>query len=402
MTEMKLLPTTPLEQLEQRGRLLFKKTFPDAGEPCIVAHAPGRVNLIGEHTDYNDGFVLPLALEMQTVVVGSKNGKDKCRIASEAFEGLVEFEPNKDLKPGDPLWSNYIKGVVVNFLRNGYQVPAFDAVVVSEVPVGGGVSSSASLEVATATFIEALGNLHLEPSKKALFGQAAEHEFANMPCGIMDQLISECAIQDCALLIDCRSLAMEPVEMKDPNICILVCNSNVKHQLSGSEYPLRKQQCKDAVTVLQSIDPKITSLRDATMEQLNQVKDKMSDVAYRRARHVISENDRTCQAANCLRKNQYEAAGKLMTESHLSLKDDYEVSCKELDILVDLALSVPGVYGSRMTGGGFGGCTVTLLRKDAVSSVLDKIEKEYEKRTGIVATAFITRPGSGANYKRLV
>ncbi|GJQ11428.1 hypothetical protein GpartN1_g3219.t1 [Galdieria partita] len=396
---MKLLPTTPLEEVEQRGVSLFKKTFDS--DPQIVAHAPGRVNLIGEHTDYNEGFVLPLALEMQTVIVGKKNGKDTCRVASEAFEGLVEFKPSKDLKPGDPLWSNYIKGVVVNFLRNGYDVPAFDAVVVSEVPVGGGVSSSASLEVAFATFIEAIGHHHLEPSKKALFGQAAEHEFANMPCGIMDQLISECAMRDCALLIDCRSLAFEPVEMKDPNTCILVCNSNVKHQLSGSEYPLRKQQCKDALTVLQSLDPKITSLRDASLEQLNEVKDRMSEVAYRRARHVISENDRTLEAAKYLRKNEYEKAGKLMTESHFSLKNDYEVSCKELDFLVDLAMGVPGVYGSRMTGGGFGGCTVTLLKISSLSSLLDKFEQEYEKHTGITATAFVTRPGSGASYKKL-
>ncbi|EME31865.1 Galactokinase [Galdieria sulphuraria] len=398
---MKLLPTTPLEQVEQRALSLFKSTFPESGHPQIIAHAPGRVNLIGEHTDYNDGFVLPLALEMQTVIVGSRNGKDTCRVASEAFEGLVSFKPNKDLKPGDPLWSNYIKGVVVNFLRSGYEVPAFDAVVVSEVPVGGGVSSSASLEVAIATFIEAIGNYHLEPSKKALFGQAAEHEFANMPCGIMDQLISECAIQDCALLIDCRSLAFEPVEVKDPDTCILVCNSNIKHQLSGSEYPLRKQQCKDALTVLQSLDSKITSLRDANLEQLNQVKDNMSEVAYRRARHVISENDRTLEAAECLRKNKYETAGKLMNESHFSLKNDYEVSCKELDLLVDLASSVPGVYGSRMTGGGFGGCTVTLLKRSSLSSLLEKFEKEYEKHTGIAATAFVTRPGSGAGYKKL-
>lgn len=251
--------------MEQRGIELFKKCFPDSGEPQVVAHAPGRVNLIGEHTDYNDGFVLPIALEMQTVIVGRKNAKEKCRISSEAFEGIVEFEPTIDLKPGDPLWSNYIKGVVVNFLRNGYQVPAFDAVVVSEVPVGAGVSSSASLEVATATFIQAIGNFHLEPCKKALFGQAAEHEFANMPCGIMDQLISECAVHDNALLIDCRSLSYELVELNDPDACILVCNSNVKHQLSGSEYPLRKQQCKEALSVLQSHFPKITSLRDANL-----------------------------------------------------------------------------------------------------------------------------------------
>eukprot|EP00871_Galdieria_phlegrea_P004290 jgi/Galph1/4862/GphlegSOOS_G3546.1 len=397
---MKLLPVVSTDQLIERGVSLFKTKFPDAGEPEVIGLAPGRVNLIGEHTDYNEGFVLPLALEKQTAVVGKTTNRPDgmCRLVSEVFGGLVEFTAKRDLLPGDPLWANYVKGIVANFLRNNYEVPSFDAVVVSEVPMGGGVSSSASIEMATAVFLEGIGKHQLEPTKKALLCQAAEHEFANMPCGIMDQLISECALQDCALLIDCRSLSFEPVELKDPNTCILVCNSNVKHQLSGSEYPTRRKQCMEAVEALKRLDPRKNSLRDANLNELNEVKTSIDQITYRRAHHVITENNRTIETAKYLRSNDYANAGKRMIESHNSLRDDYEVSCKELDILVEIACSVPGVYGSRMTGAGFGGCTVTLLKKEAVDTVLQKIDQEYQAKTGIVATAFVTRPGLGAHW----
>lgn len=381
-----------IQDLLREASNSFKKKF--GYKPEKAAYGPGRVNLIGEHTDYNDGFVFPMALPLVTLVVGKKTDSGICRVltlADVGKENYVEFPlpSNKaTLSPGEPKWANYVKGVVAN-----YKGPlcSFDAVMISSVPLGGGVSSSASLEVGTYTFLDELNGLTNDKSipktDKALACQKAEHEYAGMPCGIMDQFISMLAMKDHALLIDCRSLESRLVPMKDTSVVVLVTNSNVKHELTGSEYPTRRRQCEMSAKIMGK-----KSLRDATDKDLEENKDKLDEETYRRVRHVIGEISRTEEAANALENGDYKRFGQLMVDSHNSLRDDYEVSCAELDQLVEAALEVEGVYGSRMTGGGFGGCTVTLVAHSAVNEAINHIQKRYKG----TATFFVCPPSDGA------
>jgi len=393
---------TAIDQLPgyQRCADLFDEHF-DGAKPEWLSVAPGRVNLIGEHTDYNDGFVLPMAIERRTLIVAALNHSPRCRlIAADLDEELHNFRLD-DVKPGKTQWANYVKGVVAQFQKAGHSVPGFDAVITSDVPLGGGLSSSAALEVATATLCEKLLGIALEPKRKALWCQAAEHEFANMPCGIMDQFISVMGQAGCALLIDCRSQDATPVALNDPGVKIVIANSNVKHELTGSEYPTRRRQCEQAAAALNDAHGQIAALRDADMTQLKAVEPTLDAVVYRRARHVISENERTLLAAKAMEAGDWTEAGRLMVESHRSLRDDYEVSCAELDTLVNLAMRVDGVFGSRMTGGGFGGCTVTLVRSDAVEPLIQHLETEYPKAHDLQPTCFATQPADGARAQGL-
>ncbi len=387
---------TRKQALIERGVALFARHFD--GSPAAAALAPGRVNLIGEHTDYNDGFVLPMAIERQTLLVGRLNHSPRCRVvAGDLDEEMSNFLLD-GLAPGKTAWANYVKGVIAQFIANGQPVPGFDAVVVSDVPLGGGLSSSAALEVATATLIEHFLHIQIDPKNKALWCQAAEHEYANMPCGIMDQFIAALGKRDHALLIDCRTHEARPCLLDDPSVAVLITNSNVKHELTGSEYPTRRKQCAEAAGVLNEKFGSIAALRDATMQQLDQVRGTLGDPVYRRARHVIGENERTLLAEKALNGHDYAQMGQFMLESHRTLRDDFEVSCKELDTLVELAMGVPGggVFGSRMTGGGFGGCTVSLVEADAVPRVIDHIAAEYPGRCGLEPTCFVTRAADGA------
>ncbi|KAK3728541.1 hypothetical protein QZH41_011618 [Actinostola sp. cb2023] len=359
--------------------------------PNVAGCAPGRVNLIGEHTDYNDGFVFPMALELVTVIVGHKTDDDTCSIVTSANGADQPHQINfpvpsasSPLSPGDPSWANYVKGVIANFKN---PVPGFKAAIATSVPLGGGLSSSASLEVAMYTFLEQLCDAEQTDLKaKALACQKAEHDFAGMPCGIMDQFISVMGKKGNALLLDCRSMEATLIPLSDPSVVVFITNSNVRHKLTGSEYPTRRRQCETAASVLGK-----PSLRDVTLEELNNRKDELDSVVFRRARHVIGEITRTTQAAAALQKSDYEKFGRLMVESHNSLRDDYEVSCAELDILVKLAMEVDGVYGSRMTGGGFGGCTVTLVNKSAVETLTKHLKDGYPS-----ATCLTTSPADGA------
>lgn len=374
----------------QIAKTCFEEKF--QASPTIAVCAPGRVNIIGEHTDYNDGFVFPMALDLVTVIVGRKSDNDVCRLGTSARGAdepvMIMFPaptPDKPLTPGKPSWANYVKGVIANFPG---KIPAFDAMIASSVPLGGGLSSSASLEVATYTFLEQLtGKEQKDLKAKALACQKAEHNFANMPCGIMDQFISVMGKKGNALLLDCRTMEAKLVPMTNPDLVVLVTNSNVRHELTGSEYPTRRKQCESAAVALGK-----PSLREASMAELEANKGKLEEVVFRRARHVIGEIQRTTEAAAAIEKEDYEKFGKLMVESHNSLRDDYEVSCEELDLLVKLAMEVDGVYGSRMTGGGFGGCTVTVVKKSSVDSLIKHIQEGY----GNKATCVVTSPADGA------
>jgi galactokinase len=304
------------------------------------------------------------------------------------------FPLRADVERGEPAWSNYVRGVIAGFQQRKLKVPGFDAVIDSSVPFGGGLSSSAALEVAAATMLELLVGSELDPIEKALLCQKAEHEFAGVPCGIMDQFTSILGQQNQAILLDCRTRVAEPVPMTDPDVTVLIINTNVRHKLADGEYAKRRAQCEAAARSL-----KLPSLRDASERELLACQSSMDEVAFRRARHVITENKRTQKAARAVQTSDWESAGRFMYASHASLRDDYEVSCRELDAVVELAQGIGeggGMLGCRMTGAGFGGCAVSLVKTASVPHITKQMADAYEKKTGIQATIFPSRPAAGA------
>ncbi len=371
--------------------------------PRWIVAAPGRVNVIGEHTDYNDGFVLPMAIERYAVMAADISPSSLPRIIiHDSHAGdTAQIDVSRPVAKADPRWSNYIRGVVAGFQNLGLTVPGLDISLVSTVPLGGGLSSSAALEVCTATLLETAIGTKLDPVAKALLCQQAEHKFAGVPCGIMDQFISVLGQKDHLLLLDCRSRQTTLVPMNDPSVALLVINTNVKHELSGGEYAERRTQCETAAKVLG-----IPSLRDATLDTLERARRKMDLFAFRRAHHVISENERTLLAVEEIRNSNWSAVGEYMYGSHYSLRDDFEVSCKELDAVVEICQSIGikgGVYGCRMTGAGFGGSCVALVKAEAADNIRNRISTAYkfataggETKNGIEATIFSSRPAAGA------
>lgn len=373
-----------LELMAERTAELFAKCFGQL--PKWMVAAPGRVNLIGEHTDYNDGFVLPMAIDRYTLISGGAASGQQVTLHNVTTGDTAKFLVRPPIKPGEPAWSNYVRGVVSGMSGANRKVKTFNAVIDSEVPMGGGLASSAALEVATATLLEALGGFRLAPREKALLCQTAEHEFAGVPCGIMDQFSSVLAEQDNALLIDCRSRAVKPVKMKDPNVTVLIINTRLRHKNAESGYAERRAQCLEASRILG-----VPALRDATLPMLNAAQARLGTVLHRRARHVILENERTLQAAAAMQDSDWATVGNHMYSSHESLRDDFEVSTKELDIVVESGREIGfdgGVIGCRMTGGGFGGCAVSLVRTDVLQQVTRKFADDYEKRTGEAAEIF--------------
>ena len=364
--------------------------------PRWIAAAPGRVNVIGEHTDYNDGFVLPMAIEFYSVMAADRpaDGREVITLRSTLEVEVATIDLSQPVVPGAPKWGNYPRGVVAGFQARGFKPGGLDVLLHSTVPLGSGLSSSAALEVCTATLLEAVTGTTLDPVEKALLCQKAEHNFAGVPCGIMDQFISALGREGHLLLLDCRTRKTEIVPLQDPSVALLIINTNVKHELSGGEYAERRAQCEEATRNLS-----VESLRDVTAGQLEAGKSKMRELVYRRARHVIGEISRTVRAAGSVRQSDWPAVGQLMYASHAALRDDYEVSCDELDVVVEFAEAIGeqgGVYGCRMTGGGFGGCCVALVKASSVEDISKKIAADYKARTGIAATIFASRPAAGA------
>lgn len=364
--------------------------------PQAVVAAPGRVNLIGEHIDYNDGFVLPMAIDRYTVLAGSKCDGDKCRIYAADLDQEYQLDLATPVEPptGDAQWYDYIRGVVAGF-QQYHAVPAFELVISSAVPLGSGLSSSAALEVAIATFLEWLTGHRLGQTSKALLAQTAEHRFAKVPCGIMDQFSSVFGQDAALMLLDCRDQTLEQVPFDSEEISVLIANTNVKHALTGGEYGQRRSQCEQALAKIGR-----DSYRGVQLSDLEAVRDSLSDVEYRRARHVVSEIARTVEAAAAIRKGAWDRAGELMAASHVSLRDDFEVSCPELDAMVTAAGEAGtslGVIGSRMTGGGFGGCTVSLVRHETADQAAQFIARRYQETTGREPTLFLSRPAQGAH-----
>ncbi len=369
----------------------FTEVFGDGGKIHII-RAPGRVNLIGEHTDYNDGFVFPMAIEPHVLIACRSRDDSTVRIASTVFPGEVaQFSVDQPIKRGDPKWANYSKGVAAELIAAGIPLPGMDAMITNTLPVGGGLSSSAAIEVATLQSFLTLGGLKMDANRIALICQRAEHEYAGVPVGIMDQMIVASAKPGHAMLLDCRDLSKQFVELNDKDLRVVIANSMVKHELSSGEYAERRKQCEEGVAFFKQENPNIKALRDVSVKQVEAAKGKLPEIIYKRCHHVVTENRRTTEAAQLLGQNRYEEVGQLMVQSHNSLRDDYEVSVPELDFLVEESMKVKGVYGARMTGGGFGGCIVALVQPRAVESLTTHLNTEYEKRwkktPGIFATA---------------
>ncbi len=386
-------PRPPAEALAVEAGRAFAARFGRPAQWLVVA--PGRVNLIGEHTDYNDGFVLPMAIERCVAMAAAPVDamEPRMRVYSAAVGASVDIAFDSAEKDARGAWSNYVRGVVAGFRARAQVIPSMDVLVASDLTLGGGLSSSAALEVATATLLEAATGGELTAVEKVKLCQRAEHEYAGVPCGLMDQLASVHGDRRGPLLIDCRSGATRTVPM-GPEVAVVICNTGVRHALGDGEYARRRAECERAARALG-----VASLRDATIDMVGARGNGLDPDARRRARHVVTENARTLAAASALERGDFAAVGHLFGESHRSLRDDFEVSCEELDILVDEARDLGhdwGVYGARMTGGGFGGCTVTLVRSERVPGVLDELKRRYARKTGRVPEIFVTRPATGA------
>lgn len=380
-----------MSDLIQNVKVSFEQVLGYA--PSHIVQAPGRVNLIGEHTDYNDGFVLPCAIDYQTVAAAAKREDNLIRIVSVDYANAVdEFDITQDITfQQDKMWANYIRGVVKCLRRRGYQFTGADISVSGNVPQGAGLSSSAALEVVIGQTFKALYNLEISQAEIALNGQQAENEFVGCNCGIMDQMISAEGRENHAMLLDCRSLDAQAVPMPE-DLAVVIINSNKKRGLVESEYNTRREQCEEAARIFG-----VKALRDVTIRQFNDKAPELDEVIAKRARHVITENDRTVEAAQALRAYDIKRMGELMAESHASMRDDFEITVKEIDTLVEMVKGVIGDQGGvRMTGGGFGGCIVALIPPVLVDEVKATVEAKYQAETGLKASIYVCQAKEGA------
>ena len=363
--------------------------------PPRTFRAPGRVNLIGEHTDYNDGFVMPAALDLAVYVRVWPREDRKLEIRSENFADVVEFNLDEPNPAPRHHWSDYAIGVAVTLERAGHRLRGAFLQIRGEVPVGSGLSSSAAVEVATACALTANSDLSIDKRELALLCQRAENEFVGARVGIMDQFTSLFGRAQRALLLDCRSLEYKLLPLPD-TVNLVICNTMVKHALASSAYNERRAQCEEGVRHLAQFLPNVKALRDVTITQLEQFGRDLPTVIYRRCRHVITENARVLAAAEALEHHDLLRFGELMAESHRSLRDDYEVSSRELDLMVELARGVEGVYGARMTGGGFGGSTVNLVDTRQVEAFKQSVSKAYRRITNLKPEIYVSEPANGA------
>ncbi|MDG2124320.1 MAG: galactokinase, partial [Verrucomicrobiales bacterium] len=362
--------------------------------PVWTAGAPGRVNLIGEHIDYNDGFVLPMAIGRYTVLAAAPVAGDEIVLATTLAEERVRVDVSGPVVRVERGWTNYVRGVVAGFQKRGVKLPGMEVMIHSNVPIGAGLSSSAALEVGMATLLEVATGERLDLREKALLCQEAEHQFAGVPCGIMDQFTSVLAEADHLLLIDCQSLESEAVPFEADGVTLMIADTNVSHALADGGYQKRRSECGEALVVLGE-----ASYRDVTLEAVESKREELGDVGFRRARHVVTEMQRTTKLAAAAIAGEWRYAGELLYGSHESLRDDYEVSCRELDVMVEIARETGeggGVYGCRMTGGGFGGSTVSLVETSRAEWIARRYREVYLERTGIEATIFTSRPAGGA------
>jgi galactokinase len=370
-------------------------------EPRIF-RAPGRVNLIGEHTDYNGGFVLPMAINREAAIAIAKSTEEnqnarKLRFHTINLDQSAEIDLNAPAIKKTGSWTNFIEGVARLLVERNVPISSADFVILSDVPSGGGLSSSAALEVSVGLALTEISGTTIDRTTLALIGQETEHEFVGAKVGIMDQFVSANASSGHALLLDCRSLEYEHVPLDTSQTAVVICNTNVKHDLATSEYNVRRSECERGVQILKQFLPSISELRDVSIVDFERYADRLPEIVRQRCRHVVTEIARTLEAADALRKNDLINFGKLMWESHNSLRDDYEVSSAELDLLVEIANRSEGVLGARMTGGGFGGSTVNLVHRENLDSFTDKITIEYTQRIGFEPTIYVSEAADGAS-----
>lgn len=383
-----------MNQIALRNKFneVFKKTK-------LYFFAPGRVNLIGEHTDYNGGHVFPCALSFGTHVVLCKRDDRKIRLHSLnlAHQGIIETDLDHVAFRREQDWANYPLGVLHVMQNRGYNIDqGFEMLFWGNIPAGAGLSSSASIELATAVALNTAFQLNIPQIELVKMGQEAENKFVGMNCGIMDQFASGMGKEDHAILLDCNTLQYEYVPLNLKGISIVIINSNKKHSLVNSGYNDRRRESENALKALQTKLP-IKALGELSIEEFEKHKDLIKDpIEQKRAKHAVYENQRTLQATECLRKGDVETFGKLMNQSHISLRDDYEVSCPELDVIAETAWTVPGVLGARMTGGGFGGSAVALVKDSAVKQLIDTVGKTYTQKTGLKADFYIAKIGGPA------
>jgi len=356
----------------------FKELY--ASKPILV-RSPGRINLIGEHTDYNDGFVFPAAIDKEVIFAVAGNDQNKFRFY--AFDLRESFEMDvEDLKISDTQWANYLLGVAAQFKKDGFEIKGIDCVFGGDIPLGAGLSSSAAIENGFGFALNEIFGFGESRMDMILKSQMAEHEYAGVMCGIMDQFASMNGKKDHALKLDCRTLEYEYANIDLKDYDILLCDTRVKHELASSEYNTRRKECETGVKILQKYDKKISALRDVSPELLEKHQEEFDPVVYKRCAYVVKENLRVEKAFEALRHNDLELFGALMYQSHEGLRDEYEVSCKELDLLNSIAKRSEAVVGSRMMGGGFGGCTINIVKKDKTETFSKEIEKEYLDKTG--------------------
>jgi galactokinase len=378
----------------------FADAFPrDSHREIHIARAPGRVNLIGEHTDYNEGFVMPGAIGFHTHVACSANDSGIVVIRSLQQKEEFRFAVNDPSAKPRHDWTDYVRGVVIELGRIGFALRGADLLIDGRVPMNAGLSSSAALEIATALALLQAGGKTLSPDELARLCQRAENNFVGARCGIMDQFSSVSGRAGHAILLDCRSLQPTYVPLSE-NVEIVICNTMVKHSVAAGEYNRRRTECDECVNFFRGKGLQIASLRDLTEKDFKNYGSELSDILFRRCRHVLTENSLVKQAAAAFEKHDLATVGRLMYESHASLRDDYEVSCPELDLMVELAKNVPGVHGSRMTGGGFGGCTVSLVEREAIEGFKHEIARKYEGATHIRPEIYVTALVEGASIER--
>jgi galactokinase len=379
--------------LQQQVTAAFAEHFP--GDAPRLFQAPGRVNLIGEHTDYNDGFVLPVAIDRQVMLAARLRADARVRLWSVSFRQSSEFNLDSIVPDPDAPWSNYVRGVALMLQGHGFKMQGMDAVIGGNVPIGSGLSSSAAIEVATAVTWRDLCALDLPAVELARLCQRAENEFVGMKCGIMDQFIAALGASGHALLIDCRSLEYERVPLP-VGVSVVVCDTMKRRGLVDSAYNQRRRECEQGVERLHRHLPQVRALRDVTSADLARFGHELPATVLQRCRHVVSENDRTLQAVAALRAGDVQQFGRLMDLSHASLRDDYEVSCAELDAMVEAARGIPGCLGARMTGAGFGGCTVNWVHAEDAAAFARAVAEGYRARTGVSPEVYVCAASAGA------
>lgn len=372
----------------------FQKLF--GSEPSVLVKGPGRVDLMGIHTDYNDGFVLPIAVNVDVIAFGKLRDDRKVSVHSINFDETTEFDLDKIEYDNNNKWSNYVRGVARFIQEKGIKLQGANIALHGNVPLGSGLSSSAAIEMATGTLFQALTGFEMSGPEMALVGQAAENKFVGVNTGIMDQFVSRNGQKDHALFLDCRSLEFEQLPLDTSKVKVVVCNTMKQRGLVGSEYDLRRSQCEEAVKLFRQWIPNVKALRDVTCADLAEYGDRLPKAVRMRAEHVISENERGLKCREVLNSGGLEQFGELMNASHDSARDCYEVSCAELEAMVEVTRSAPGSLCGRLAGAGFGGCTVSIVKDESVDEFVENVKVEYEKKTGLAPELYVCTAEDGA------